>query len=399
MAPLVPEYINEHFGLLIAVVIGFGFGFALEQAGFSSTRKLAGLFYGYDFTVLRVFFTAGVTAMLGTLMLSKFGWLDLELIYINPTYLQAAVIGGSVMGLGFIIGGFCPGTSVVSAAIGRIDGMVFVVGGALGVFLFGELYPWLHDYYLADYMGAPLLGEWLSVSKETMAIAITLVALFAFAFTYFVEKRVNGESSEFRNPKTLKRVGGFSALLLIPAILIISTPDFKDGILEESKLSENLGEIQSYSPDKLAYTIMNPEDLQVNLIDVRDSLAFAKGNLPTSFNIPLKGLLDSKWEAVLKGPNRLNIFYAEDEKQAQRACFIANKLGYGNAFILKGGKSHFEETIFSEKALGDNPTIQDRFDQRFREKARIALPRIATERKLKPIAKPKKKKKAQGGCT
>ena len=42
------------------------------------------------------------------------------------------------MGVGFVLGGFCPGTSLVAAATLKVDGMLFVLGGLLGVWLFGE---------------------------------------------------------------------------------------------------------------------------------------------------------------------------------------------------------------------------------------------------------------------
>ncbi|NQV14442.1 sulfurtransferase, partial [bacterium] len=88
MGPLVPqEIISADWNLLVAFVIGIGFGFVLEQAGFSSSRKLAGVFYGYDTVVLKVFFTGAITAMLGLLFFSLFGWIDLNLIYVNPTFL------------------------------------------------------------------------------------------------------------------------------------------------------------------------------------------------------------------------------------------------------------------------------------------------------------------------
>ncbi|MCF7801658.1 MAG: YeeE/YedE family protein, partial [Candidatus Marinimicrobia bacterium] len=139
MGPLVPnEVIAGNWNFLIAFVIGIGFGFILEQAGFSSSRKLAGMFYGYDTVVLKVFFTGAITAMLGLLFFSLFGWVDLNLVYVNPTYLWSAIIGGVIMGLGFIAGGFCPGTSICAAAIGKIDAMIFIAGIFLGVFIFGE---------------------------------------------------------------------------------------------------------------------------------------------------------------------------------------------------------------------------------------------------------------------
>jgi beta-glucuronidase len=42
------------------------------------------------------------------------------------------------MGVGFVVGGFCPGTSVCGAAVGKIDGMVFVLGGLFGILIFGD---------------------------------------------------------------------------------------------------------------------------------------------------------------------------------------------------------------------------------------------------------------------
>ena len=138
MGPLVSyEIISPDTNLLLAFLIGIGFGFVLESAGFSSSRKLAGVFYGYDTVVLKVFFTAGLTAMLGLLFLSLFGWIDLSLLYINPTYLYSAITGGVIMGAGFIMGGFCPGTSFCAASIGKIDAMVFIGGLFLGILIFG----------------------------------------------------------------------------------------------------------------------------------------------------------------------------------------------------------------------------------------------------------------------
>ncbi len=110
MGPLVVnEIISENTNLFLAFIIGIGFGFVLESSGFSSSRKLAGVFYGYDMVVLKVFFTGAITAMLGLLFFSLFGWVDLNLVYVNPTYLTSAIIGGVIMGAGFIIGGYCPG--------------------------------------------------------------------------------------------------------------------------------------------------------------------------------------------------------------------------------------------------------------------------------------------------
>ena len=50
--------------MIAAVLIGIAFGFALERAGLGSARKLTGQFYGTDFTVFKVMFSAILTAML-----------------------------------------------------------------------------------------------------------------------------------------------------------------------------------------------------------------------------------------------------------------------------------------------------------------------------------------------
>ena len=104
-APLIPlEQIPEAWNNVIAVLLGMGFGFTLEASGFSSSRKIMGTFFGYDFVVLRVFFTAAITAMTGIIYFDYMGWMDASLLYINPYYVMSAIIGGIVMGLGFALG-------------------------------------------------------------------------------------------------------------------------------------------------------------------------------------------------------------------------------------------------------------------------------------------------------
>jgi len=190
MGPLVPqEIISADWNLLVAFVIGIGFGFVLEQAGFSSSRKLAGVFYGYDTVVLKVFFTGAITAMLGLLFFSLFGWIDLNLIYVNPTFLGSAIVGGIIMGAGFIVGGFCPGTSFSAAAIGKIDGMVFIGGLFLGVFFFAEGYPLLEDFYMSGSMGPLKVSEVLGISSGVMTLLIIIAALIMFKLGELAEKR------------------------------------------------------------------------------------------------------------------------------------------------------------------------------------------------------------------
>ena len=190
MGPLViNEIISQETNLFLAFIIGIGFGFVLESSGFSSSRKLAGVFYGYDTVVLKVFFTAAITAMLGMLFLSLFGWMDLGLIYINPTYLPSAISGGVIMGAGFILGGFCPGTSFCGAAIGEIAAMVFIGGLVIGILIFGEGYGLWEGFYNAGFKGIPKLSDSLGVSDGILALGVILAAIGMFYVGEWAEKK------------------------------------------------------------------------------------------------------------------------------------------------------------------------------------------------------------------
>jgi uncharacterized protein len=190
MGPLfVNEIISENTNLLLAFIIGIGFGFVLESNGFSSSRRLAGMFYGYDTTVLKVFFTAAIVGALGLLFLSLFHQIDLNYIYINPTYMYSAIGGGVVMGIGFILGGYCPGTSFCAASIGKLDALAFIGGMFIGIFIFSEGYPLWEDFYNAQFLGSPLLNNWLGMSRGLLTFLIILAALGMFWVGEWAEKK------------------------------------------------------------------------------------------------------------------------------------------------------------------------------------------------------------------
>jgi uncharacterized protein len=190
MGPLaVNDIISENTNFLLAFIIGIAFGFVLEQSGFSSSRKLAGIFYGYDAVVMKVFFTGAITAMIGLLFFSLFGWIDLSLVYVNPNYLYSAIVGGVVMGAGFIMGGFCPGTSFCGAAIGKIDAMVFVVGLFIGVFAFSVTFGWWKELYYAAFKGSPKMSEVMGISDGFFALLLIVAASGMFWLAEWAERK------------------------------------------------------------------------------------------------------------------------------------------------------------------------------------------------------------------
>jgi len=163
----------------LAVVLGLGFGFILERAGFGSARKLTAVFYFYDMAVVKVMFTAIVTAMVGLFLLSTAGMLAISDLYIEPTSYAAQILGGVVFGAGFIIGGYCPGTSVAAMATGKKDGMVFALGMLAGVMAYAEFTPGFEAWIKATGSGEVTLPALTGISMGWWVVAFVAFLLLA----------------------------------------------------------------------------------------------------------------------------------------------------------------------------------------------------------------------------
>jgi len=187
---------NFDVSLIVAFVIGIGFGFALERGGFGNARILAAQFYFYNMRVLKVMFTAIVTAMLGIYYLSVIGFMDLSLIYVSETYIVPQVVGGLILGVGFVVGGYCPGTSVVSFSTGRLDGLVYILGVMAGIFVFGEMYPLISDFYTSTNMGSLTLPQYFDMSYGLVVFFVVLMALGGFAAAEWAEKKFADKNPE-----------------------------------------------------------------------------------------------------------------------------------------------------------------------------------------------------------
>ena len=197
MAPLDLDSLLGPWGAnLVQVAVGFAFGFVLESAGFGDSRKLARQFYLKEMTVLKVMFGAIVTAMLLIFWGRALGWIDYQSIYVNPTLLASGMLGGFLLGVGFIIGGFCPGTAWASMATGKIDAMFFIAGVFLGIFLFGEVAPHIWGFFNdAGDLGRLTIPEWLHWSYGATVLAVVVMALGAFWAAEKAEKAFGGKEA------------------------------------------------------------------------------------------------------------------------------------------------------------------------------------------------------------
>jgi len=164
----------------LALLLGIGFGAALERGGLGDGRKLSGQFYLRDLTVFKVMFTAIVTAMLGLYLLEWAGMLDRAALLAPPTYLLPQLAGGLVFGVGFVTAGYCPGTSCVAGMSGRLDGFAALVGMLAGMIVFGECYPMLEHFSGKTPMPDATLPGLLNLPDGLVAGGVALLALAAF---------------------------------------------------------------------------------------------------------------------------------------------------------------------------------------------------------------------------
>ncbi len=187
---------HRQLGLVVAVVIGSAFGFVLERVGFGRGQKLVGQFYGNDMSVLKVIFTAIITAMFGIVLLSGVNLLDIEKVgAAYPTFLWPAAVGGFFLGVGFIVSGYCPGTSFVAMASGKLDGLVTILGIIIGTVAYSELQvaiPALGNFHSSSYKGPFFLSQLLHLPRAVVAFLVLLLAVGMFAAAHKIERAVRG---------------------------------------------------------------------------------------------------------------------------------------------------------------------------------------------------------------
>lgn len=188
--------LGEVASWIVYLMIGFAFGFILESAGFGDSRRLAAQFYWRDLTVLKVMFTAILVAAVLIFWATALGWLDYDDVWVNPTYVWPGILGGLIMGAGFIVGGFCPGTSLVGASTLKLDAIWFVAGTAVGILGFGESVSLFNDFWHSGNLGRLTLQDWLNLPTGVVILGLVSIGVLLFWVGDIVRHRIYGGSSD-----------------------------------------------------------------------------------------------------------------------------------------------------------------------------------------------------------
>lgn len=284
---------HREVGLVVGTLIGFGFGFTLERAGLGRAQKLAAQFYGTDLTVLKVMFGAIVTAMLGLVVLSGAGLVDFKAVAdqaASATFLWPMIVGGLALGVGFIVSGYCPGTSFVAAASGKLDGLAVVAGVVAGQVIYAELEgrPWLARFHNSGNLGSFYLWELLRLPERTgpalVALGVVAMAVAAFFFAEWVEQHFAARAQPLALPGAAGRKGravfiGF-AMTGVIGFAALAIPRSGHASTREAL---------PISPLDLARRVLD-EPWKVRVIDVRAIDQCAKRRVPGAECVPLDKL-------------------------------------------------------------------------------------------------------------
>ncbi len=392
-----PLFAQDAFGYpvsaALAGAVGFLFGFVLERAGFGRATVLTAQFYGRNMRVLKVMFSAVVTAALGLALVEGVGVLDMSLVTVAKAYLWPLIVGGLVMGAGFVTSGYCPGTSVVSAASGNRDGIVAFAGIIIGSLLFGVAYPLLEGFYLSSPLGEIRFPELFGLPHPLLAAAVLAMAIGAFLGAEKVEG-LFARRDKTAPPTSVPRARNavFAALGAIAAAGLLTMPFAEQA---DAKAASSAKHVQELRPVELArLLVVDPSGLI--LLDLRERAECEKQTIAGAACKPEAELTEAFVQTELPPQRRLVVFSggAIDRLPRPLEQFASQ------VFVLRGGFEAFRSQLLEPPVPPDRPTEQSLADYRLRSSlhAHFTGARVQTQKvELKP-RKVKRKIKTGGGC-
>lgn len=374
--------LSLEMSLVLSVLIGIGFGFMLERGGFGSSRILAGIFYGRDWRVLKVMFSAIVTAMLGLYALQGLGLVVMEQVAFRPTYLGGQVVGGLLLGIGFVTAGYCPGTSVVGLVSGKIDALLVLVGVFLGIGFFEEMFSSFAAVRDWGSMGRIGLSDWLGVPTGVVVLAVAAMALMAFSVVGWFERR----SSRARLTFTTMS----SATALVVGGVLVAMVQFMGPGEARAMTRPTDARAMGTAPEQLAaWVVEGRSDFLV--LDLRPE--GSQPELPGSWTVAAAVLLDQRQCPELPLDRPLLVVDLDGDGMAQEVTANLRTRGH-QATFLDGGVGGWKARVLSEEGIaveaasyrmmmeGSSPILDG-----------AAPPPMPTKR-----AAPVKKKSKKGGC-
>lgn len=348
-------------GYLVFLLIGIGFGVSLELAGFGDSRRLAAQFYFKDMTVLKTMFTGIIVACLLIFLSAAIGILDFSQINVNQTFLWPGIVGGLIMGVGFIVGGYCPGTSLVATASFKIDGLFFLIGTIVGAGFFGETVPSFERFWDSSFTERYLVSDWLGWSIGATVFAVTLMAVAMFYGAEITEQyfriRGTGQKLSWKISKRAYIFGAGALVVVAMTIWIIGQPDpIRKWKLMGDRYASQLTSKEVFI-HPLEYVKTNNEaTIKLITLDLRPESEFNAFHLSGSENVKLDDFLDPKYVTPLTQlpPQGVVVLIADNDSISVKAWEYLKVQGVSNLYILENGL-HDWNTLFADKTVEGKP--------------------------------------------
>jgi rhodanese-related sulfurtransferase len=272
------------------------------------------------------------------------GWLDFERVYVNPTHLWPGIVGGLIMGVGFIIGGFCPGTSVVATSTLKIDGLFFLTGVTLGIFAFGETVGLYERFWNSSDLGRFTLPELFGVDAGVVMLGVVAMALFMFLLAEVLEghfgRGLPAQSLRFfpRRPAAW----GFGAALLAVAGLAALRGQPSADRRWELVAADNAAKLETravYADPREVAELAQDTGVYTRILDLRSEAHYNLFHPKHAVNLSPNELRDP---AILKSlralPANTAVFtLSNDEAVATEGWRLLVAEGVQNVYIVEGG--------------------------------------------------------------
>jgi len=309
-------------------------------------------------------FSALITAMLGLIYLNATGLLALDAVYQMPTVWGAQLVGGVIFGAGFVMSGWCPGTSAVGMASGKTDALVFFGGVMLGSIFFNEAFDAIKPLYGWGKQGITFAYDTVGISKNVFAILFSLMAVAVFWISEYLERRKSGTSKN--QGARFQKV--FGAVVVIVALGIFILPDttavspkprppqVSADQQSETRLMAQVDQAADHiEPEELADRMMSGEpDLLV--VDVRSPREYASFHLKGAVNVPLEEL--AAYLAAYKNSG-LIVLYSNGMTHPAQARDSLARLGFNNVYFLTDGMTGFSQRCLKPVSLRRAPVSRE----------------------------------------
>jgi rhodanese-related sulfurtransferase len=319
------------------------------MGGFGDTRKLAGQFYFRDMTVLKVMFTGIAVAAVLVALATSFGLLDMSRVFVNPTYLWPGIVGGLIMGVGFVIGGFCPGTSLVAASTLKVDGMFFLLGALGGVWLFGETVGSFQGFWLSSYMGRFTLQEWLGLPLGVTVLLVVVMALALFwagdlAMQAFGQNKPWAEVNKVPGRGAQAFAGALVAASLVLVVNGQPDPEAKFARMGP-QVMKSVEERGIFVDPAEVVALRKDIGVQVVVLDLRDERDFNLFHIGGSHRASLADLeATERLKTLLDAPpTTVTFLVGTGEASALKAWKHLTAQGVPNLYVVDGGVNRWLE--------------------------------------------------------